>query len=148
MFLLFEVGADRYAIDAEQLVEVLPLLKLKQMPHAPAGLAGVIDYHGSPVPVVDVNEAMIGQPARRRLSTRTIICHVKDGAGRQHRLGLIAERATSTVVLDAATFVDSGVSNRDAPYLGPVVADPHGLIQWVNVQRLLPESTRQAIFEP
>ena len=41
LFLVFELGNDRYALDAAQIVEVLPLVALKQMPGAPAGSAAL-----------------------------------------------------------------------------------------------------------
>ena len=44
LFLLFELGRDRYALDALQVAEVLPLLALKEMPLAPPGVAGLLNY--------------------------------------------------------------------------------------------------------
>jgi chemotaxis-related protein WspB len=148
LFLIFELGADRYALDAAQLIEVLPMVNLKRLPQAPEGIAGVMDYHGASVPIVDLNELMSGRPAQRRLSTRTIIVHYTGDADTRHILGLIAERATSTLHLDATAFRASGVSNQIAPYLGPVVADATGLIQWISLPKLLPEALRRALFEP
>jgi chemotaxis-related protein WspB len=146
LFLIFELGADRYALEATQLVEVLPLVNLKGLPHAPQGIAGVMDYHGASVPIVDLNELMSGRPAQRRLSTRTIIVQYPH-ADTRHILGLIAERATRTLQLDATAFSSSGVYNQDAPYLGPVMADAMGLIQWISLPQVLPEALRRALFE-
>ena len=36
LFLLFELGTDRYALDALQIAEVLPLVAIKRIPRAPA----------------------------------------------------------------------------------------------------------------
>ena len=35
LFLLFQLGQDRYALDASRVVEVVPLLTLKQFPRPP-----------------------------------------------------------------------------------------------------------------
>ena len=40
LFLLFRLGKDRYAIEARQVVEVLPMLAAKQIPHAPPAVRG------------------------------------------------------------------------------------------------------------
>ena len=71
------------------------------------------------------------------MSTRIIIVRYPDGNGTLHLLGLIAEKATETVRRDPADFTDSGVVNDDAPYLGPVATDPNGLVQWIEVTRII-----------
>ena len=39
LYLLFELGKDRYALEAGQVMEVLPLLEFKRIPHAIKGVA-------------------------------------------------------------------------------------------------------------
>ena len=51
LFLLFQIGQHRYALDSRRVAEVLPLVDIKEIPHAPAGVAGVFNYRGVPVPV-------------------------------------------------------------------------------------------------
>jgi chemotaxis-related protein WspB len=147
LFLQFQLGKDRYALDSSQVVEVLPLLGIKQIPQAPAGVAGAFNYRGKPVPVIDLSELALGRPARLHMSTRIIIVRYPDGNGTQHLLGLIAEKATETVRRDAADFADSGVVNDGAPYLGPVATDPNGLVQRIEVTQLLPAAVRDVLFK-
>ena len=147
LFLQFQLGKDRYALDSSQVVEVLPLLGIKQIPQAPAGVAGAFNYRGKPVPVIDLSELALGRPARLHMSTRIIIVRYPDGNGTQHLLGLIAEKATETVRRDPADFADSGVVNDGAPYLGPVATDPNGLVQRIEVTRLLPAAVRDVLFK-
>jgi chemotaxis-related protein WspB len=146
LFLQFQLGKDCYALDSSQVVEVLPLLGIKQIPQAPAGVAGAFNYRGKPVPVIDLSELALGRPARLHMSTRIIIVRYPDGNGTQHLLGLIAEKATETVRRDPAGFTDSGVINDGAPYLGPVATDPNGLVQWIEVTKLLPAAVRDVLF--
>lgn len=147
LFLQFQLGKDRYALDSSQVVEVLPLLGIKQIPQAPAAVAGIFNYRGKPVPAVDLSELALGRPARLHMSTRIIVVSYPDGTGARHLLGLIAEKATEAVHRDPADFTDAGVSNDGAPYLGPVAADPKGLVQWVEVARLLQDSVRDVLFK-
>ena len=51
LLLLLRLGTDRYALDARQVVEVIPVIKLKRIPPAPAYVAGMFNYRGKPVPV-------------------------------------------------------------------------------------------------
>jgi len=141
LFLLFHLGSDRYALPASRVLEVLPLVELKKIPQAPPGVAGVFNFHGKAVPVLDLNEFLLGRPAGLRLSTRIILANYRDRI-----LGIIAEQATETMRRDESDFVESGVTMGDAPYLGPVVTDAGGVIQRVEIEQLLPESVSELLF--
>jgi chemotaxis-related protein WspB len=73
LFILFQIGGDRYVLPANRIIKILPLMNLKRVPCAPSGVAGVLNFHGTPVPVVDLNEMTLGEPAARRMSTRIIL---------------------------------------------------------------------------
>jgi len=146
LFLLFQLGKDRYAVEASQVVEVLPLLNFKKIPQAPPGVAGAFNYRGAPVPVIDLSELTIGNPSRQRLSTRLVLVNYPLESGGRRILGLIAEHATETVRLEPTDFLNVGVTVDEAPYLGPVAKDERGLIQWIEVKQLLPESVRGVLF--
>ena len=146
-FLLFQLGKDRYMLDVGQVAEVLPLVSLKQIPQAPPAVAGVFDFRGDPVPVIDLSQMAIGRPAERRLSTRIILAHYPDGNGEKRLLGLIAERVTETIRREPSDFVAAGVDIDAAPYLGPVATDTRGLIQWVQVDQLLTPAVRDLLFK-
>jgi len=148
LFLVFELARDRYALDVRQVAEVLPLVAIKEIPQTPPAVAGILNYRGAPVPVIDVSQLTLGRPAERRLSTRIVLVHYPDAAGQTRLIGLIAERATQTVRRDAADFVSSGVTCEGASYLGPVAADSRGLLQWLDARTLLPPSVRDALFRP
>ena len=146
LFLLFQLGNDRYALEASRVVEVAPFLALKQLPQAPRGVAGIFNYRGRPVPAIDLCALTMGQPARERLSTRIIIVNLPDASGAEHLAGLVAENATGTMRKDAKEFVETGVRAGGAPYLGPVLMDGQGPIQWVHEQRLLSDPVRELWF--
>ena len=135
LVLLFELGADRYAIDIGHVIEVLPLVDFRHLPQAPHGVAGLFDFRGTPIPALDLTQLTLGRPAEYRLSTRIIVVHDADAGGTQ-LVGLIAERATETARREPAEFVWPGVANDRAPYLGPVATDARGLLQLVDVKQL------------
>jgi chemotaxis-related protein WspB len=147
LFLLFELDRDRYALDAGRIVEVLPLVDLKRVPRAPPAIAGVLRYRGTPVPVIDLCQVALERPARRRLSTRIVLVRSSGEDGREQQLGLIAEAATETLRREPSDFRTAGITNGAASYLGPVTEDARGLIQWIDVDRLLPEPVRALVFE-
>ncbi len=146
LFLLFQLGKDRYALQAQRVVEVVPLVALKRLPQAPKGVAGVFNYRGRPVLAVDLGELTVGQPACERLSTRIIIVQYPDGAGRNHLLGLVAEHATEMLRKDTTDFVEPAPKVPSAPYLGPMLMDSQGPVHWLHEQRLLSEPVRDLLF--
>ena len=146
LFLLFKLGPDRYALEASRVIEVLPLLDLRKIPGAPRGVAGIFNYRGRPVPAVDLSELTLGQPASEHLSTRIIVINHPDDAGHQQLLGVIAEHATEIIRRERNDFVETGLQLGAPPYLGPVLMDGQGAIQWVREQRLLPRNVRDLLF--
>lgn len=143
LFVLFQLGKNRYALEASRVVEVVPLLALKPFPQAPRGVAGIFVYRGQPVPALDLCELTLGRPALEHLSTRILIVQHSKTAGENQLIGLIAERATGTLRRDEKEFVDAGVKLASAPFLGPVLMDEQGIIQLLDAQKLLDASGPQ-----
>jgi chemotaxis-related protein WspB len=148
LFLIFHLDQDRYALDAAEVVEVLPFGPLKALPNTPAWVAGMFSYHGQPVPVIDLSALALGRPAARRLSTRTVLVRypLADAANGSRLLAIVVEKATRTIRRDPADFTDSGVATPNARYLGPVASDSAGLVQWIRVEGLLPDDVRAILF--
>jgi chemotaxis-related protein WspB len=145
LFLQFQLDQNRYALEAREVAEVLPLIGLLKIPQAPPAVGGIFNYHGTPVPAIDLSQLLLGRPAWPRLHTRIVLVHYADDSGASHLLGLIVERATETVHREPADFVASGVT---VPYCGAVATDARGLTQWIEVKRLLPASVRDLLFQP
>ena len=146
MYILFSIGHDRYALDTSHVVEVVPRVELWQVPRAPAYAAGVLRYRGQLVPVLDLCQLMHGQPCPVRLSTRILLVHSPGEDGTAHLLGLMVERVTDTLTSQDVTFAPSGLSADDAPYLGDVATDEHGMIHRLRLEALLPAPMRVALL--
>jgi chemotaxis-related protein WspB len=145
LFLLFQIGQDRYALEASRVIEVVPMVALKHLPQSPAGVAGVFNYRGCPAPAIDLSQLTLGRPARERLSTRIIIVRWPGDEHPERVLGLVAENATEMLRKEAKDFVDPGIRLHSAPYLGPVLMDAKGVIQWIHEQKLISEPIRQLL---
>lgn len=146
LFIVFQLGSDRYALPAREVAEVLPLVTLKEIPGAARGIAGLIDYRGEAVPVIDLSALALGRRAARRVSTRLLMVKYPLPGGGTRLLGVIAERATGTIARQPADFQATGVANESARYLGPVAPDPSGLIQRIEINALLTDELRTALF--
>ncbi|KAF0190987.1 MAG: chemotaxis signal transduction protein [Gammaproteobacteria bacterium] len=146
LFLIFYLGEQRYALAAQEVVEVVPVVQLKKIPQAPSYIAGLCNYRGAPVPIIDLCRVIENRSANRHMSTRVIMVHYQLKDGTDRLLGLVAERATEMVTLESKDFVESGVSGKDITCCRRVAIDPDGMIHRVELNGLLPENVRDVIF--
>jgi chemotaxis-related protein WspB len=143
--LVFDVDGNRYALDARAVVEVLPFVRVTPVPHAPAGIAGLLTYRGTVVPVVDLSMVMAGRPSAASLSTRLVIVRLSDDTPARV-LALMAERATSTLRRSEQEVVSSAIAVDEAPYLRRVTTDAAGLVQLVDVASLVPPAILDRLY--
>ncbi|MDQ1834631.1 chemotaxis protein CheW [Massilia scottii] len=146
--MVFHIGADRYALPLWAVARVLPAAALKAIPLAPGYVAGLLDLHGAPVPVIDLS-ALAGMPPRQLWYDSRIILvdyPVADGSadGATRPLGLLAEHVIGVETIDSAALADAGVSG--APFLGQVAADGAGMLQLVSLAQLLAPDVRAQLF--
>lgn len=146
MLLLFSIGEDRYGLDVAQVVEVIPCVTIKKVPRVPEYVAGLLNYHGKSVPVVDMTALMCDRLSQRRLSTRIILVNYQDESHVPHLLGLMAERVISTVKLAGSSFFPSGIESEEVAFLGDVVIDEGKIIHRVDVNKLLTVKMRDLLF--
>lgn len=143
LYLQFEIGGHRYLLPAARVATVLPLPALKPMPGTADGVAGVANYQGEPVPVIDLSLLATGRAAADRLSTRLVLVRYPTARG-EKLLGLAAERATSVLRTDEKHFTPPGV--EAAPWLGGVAPAAGSLAQKVEIEGLLPPELRAVLF--
>ena len=138
LMLLFHAGENLYALDTSQVVEVIPMVVLRKIHHVPDYVAGVFNYRGTIVPVIDLCHLIQGTACRPRFSTRIIMVNYTAKDGGHRRLGLMAERVTETLNrpdLDSKT----ALTVNDVPYLGEMFMDELGMIQLIHWEHLITE---------
>lgn len=147
LLLCFDIGADRYAIPAAGVREILPLGPAREVPGAPDYVAGVILYRGRVIPVIDLTAMALGRNARRYMSTRIVVVDYRPGRERDvELLGLLAERVTDTVRLEDEQFKPPAVETDDAPFLGRIAAPDGRMIQLIEVEDLLTGPVRELLY--
>lgn len=146
LFLQFKINGNGYILEAKDIIEIVPYANLQLIPQAPAYLAGLLNYRGDTVPVVDICFLMSDKPSESKLSTRIALVNYKDDDGRTVRIGLLIENLTETARYNDNDFSDSGVTLEDSPYLGKVIIDEKRIIQLVNVHELIPAEAHDILF--
>jgi len=146
LYLLLRMGTERYALEARRIVEVVPLVLLKPLPHTPPYVAGLFDYRGDWVPVIDLCQLTNEQPCAAHQTTRIILVDYPGADGRSHILGLLAEQVTETIKFKDSDFHPAGIQVPAAPYLGELVKSSGTLVQQLEIEHILPENLRETLF--
>jgi chemotaxis-related protein WspB len=159
LLLTFNAGANRYALDSRRVVELIPKVDLRAIPHAPPFFAGLLAYRGKVVPVIDLGVALANASCRVCLGTRIIL--VSDAPADQNRsnedqdgslktaepksadekpdpdlIGLLAENVSDLARIQPQQFVPVPVQMTKTPYLDAIVQTDQGILQLVAVDKL------------
>jgi len=147
LFLTLQLGTDLHALDVRSIVEVLPLVELTPLAHAPSGVAGLFNYRGEPLIALDVSVMARGQCAARRMSTRIVVVRIAPAEAGERRVGLIVERASGVVQRPQHDFVETGYRSPEARYLGPVATLEDGrLLQRIEPEQLISADVLAALY--
>ena len=146
LWITFKAGQLRYALEARKIIAIVPLAMLRACAGAPPYIAGLFNFRGAPVPVVDLGRLTGGVPCSAYLSTRIILAPYAAQDGRQRTIGLLAESVTETLDKQASDFTDSGLATPGTPYLGQLAMSASGFIQQVVVEHLLPKELEGMLF--
>lgn len=145
LFLQFRVNTNRYILATGDIIEIVPYANLRPIPKAPDYIAGLLNYGGVSVPVMDISFMMSGKPCEIRLSSRIVLANYTQG-DQSVCMGLLIEHLTETVRYDEDDFTDSGVALEESPYLGKVVIDDNQIVQLVNLSDIIPEAAHDILF--
>jgi chemotaxis-related protein WspB len=159
LILTFTAGANRYGVEVAWVVELVPRVELRPIPHAPAFLAGLLGYRGQVVPVIDLGMLLGAVPCQDRLSTRIILVNdAPDDHNRQkedrgerimdsgqsasrqdrdwHLLGLIAEQVSDLDAVQPEQVVPAPMHLPQAPYFSAIAQTDQGIVPLIAVSKL------------
>ena len=134
LVLTFQVDQVVYAVPVRQVIEVVPRVALREIPHAPACLLGLLHYRGSALPVIDLGLLLGRAACVERLDTRILI--VRTSTVEEQRIGLLAERVNDLVEVDADRLAMRTPLTAHAPYLTEVYETATGLLQLIDPARI------------
>ena len=146
LLLLFWVGNDRFSLDTRQVIEVVPLVRLKNVPHTPEYVAGLFNYRGTIVPVIDLTSLLTGTLSKQQVSTRIILVPYIDSEKSSQTLGLMAERVTDTISCSEDDLHAPGIESENAEFLDRILFDNDGMIQLINLKKILPDTLKEVLF--
>lgn len=133
LMLLFHIGNDLYVCDCEPVVEVVPKIKLKPIPHSAPYFSGFLNFNGLPIPVIDLRQLIEGCACSSAMHTRIILIKNLHQDAQKLYLGIIVEKMTEVVEEDIDDFIDPGLRVEKLPFLEGVLTRGELQVQFVNV---------------
>jgi chemotaxis-related protein WspB len=94
LFVSTRIERDLYAIDTENVVEIIPLVEIRKHKLNETSNVGFINYRKEQIPILDLSILIAGKPSRAMFSSRIIIFLV-DGIS----FGVLSEQITETFKL-------------------------------------------------
>jgi chemotaxis-related protein WspB len=138
LYLTFKAGDNEYALETAKVTLIVPCVKLRSCPEAPACVAGILNLRGKPVVVVDLSMLINHAPCARLLSTRIIILELPRDGSRPVKLGLMAESVAAFLKDGSLDFMENALKTPGVNYLGKMFRDGDRLIQLVNPEEIVP----------
>lgn len=151
--LTFTVGGQAYAVESKKVVEVLPLVSTRPIPHLPDYLPGIFTYRGRFVPLVDLGLRISGTALTRRLSTRVIVVEIEVSEptpsaplSRLVRFGIMAE---NVVTIRSTGTSASEMETKDLAadtYLGRLLRLEGQTVQMLLPEHVIPQELLASLF--
>lgn len=139
---IFQLGAEEYAVDITQSKEILKLSKITPVPNTPDFVRGVVNLRGQIVPVVDLRRRfnIEGNSDKERIIT----VEVNDSL-----IGLVVDYVNEVLwynmdELEPAPEVEGGIKQE---FIKGVVKRGERLLVLINLNRMLFENKVSNIAE-
>jgi len=142
LLIKFTAGNEAYLIDTRSVIEVTTLVRLKKFPGKTDGIAGLLNYHGTAVPVIDINHLFDTPSAQNTLTTRIMVVNYLD----DNIIGIKADNITDTIQIDKKEFKNPGLELNNKQFLGDVVEIDKRFVQLVDINKLMTEKAYAALF--
>ena len=146
LLLTFQIGNERYAVRATEVIEILPLATIRKIPQAPNYISGVLDYRNQILPVIDLVELTESRPHKKVLSSRIIVMNYPLN-DINASIGVIAEKVTDTIDIKDEELSSSNIKLPNADYLGDIHNESGEFIQLVEIKSILTKDVQDMLFQ-
>ena len=132
----FYIEDKSYAIKSSDIVEIIPLVELQNLPQSAPFVSGVFDYRGELVPVIDLSSLISGTVSSKRISTRIILVSIPDSEGSPQLTGVIAEKVTRTIEFRLEELKVLAPMKQAEAFMGGVLNRDGSVIRFLEVTRI------------
>jgi purine-binding chemotaxis protein CheW len=139
---LFEITGQAYALEMDEVQEIVPMAELSQPPGLPALLAGLLNLEGSPVAVIRLSVLMGLPDVTMSLYTPLLILRNQD-----NRVALLVERVIQTLSVPASEILPIRENHSFNDCATGIIKWQNRTVLIITAERLLLEKERQCLAE-
>lgn len=129
---VFEVGQRAYGLRVEQVIEVLRMAAIAPLPDTPPWLAGMLNFRGQMIPVMDLRTRLGAPWQTPGLNTPIIVV-----AAGQRVAGLIADVVREVISIPGAALRVPDTLAAQAPIVTALTPVRQRLVALLDLERLL-----------
>jgi chemotaxis signal transduction protein len=139
LMLIFEVARQKYALNTNHVVKVLPAIKLQTMHGTSQAIAGVFNYQGHIIPVININQLLNEPTSEHKLQQRIILISQKQKNHQEKLFGLLVEKIleATTVQPEELKHAEDLNSLFSNPYLGETFLQEKNILQQISTEHIL-----------
>lgn len=143
---VWEVGEERFATDASEVVEVVPVVELHRVSGMPEWVLGLGDYHGRLVPILDAAWLVDRPRPAARLGSRVLVLEVSV-RGERRLVGLQVGSLHGVASIDLGDQAGHrGFRSETRPHLAEVVRLGEQTAQRFVLSRFLEGAAGERLF--
>lgn len=146
LYLTFQADENAFAMDTGRVALVAPCARLMPIPGAPQAIAGVMNFHGEPLAVLDLKMIIAGKACRRLMGTRIIVARHRLRNGSEKLLGLMAEWVTGLVRKEERDLMERAANSPGVECLDGIFREGGRLIQIVDPEKVVPAELEKTVF--
>lgn len=147
---LSRLGGDRFAIETRHIVEIIPMVKARQLGPVQPWLLGLFNHRGRLLPLVDTGIILSRGPIPVRMHSRIIVCRIDLGTVTDpgpHCVGLLVEELLGVDRLEIAPEgLHPGLTSIDGVGLGSLMVTNRGELQLIDPSDLFSVEQRALLF--
>jgi len=131
---VFNLGAEVYAIEIAMVREIIPLQAVTRVPGTPPSVEGVINLRGSVIPVVDLRKRFHLEKASQDKDTRIVVVSCKG-----QEVGVIVDSVAEVlrIAVDAIEPASNLFSGENLEHLSGIVKLTGRLIILLDMDQVL-----------
>ncbi len=135
--LSFNIDEDVFGISVNNIVEIIPLVRIKTIPYSPDCLAGLINYRGDIIPLFDITSIIKNRASKHLFSTRIIVVKNLNTTTKLKYIAILAEQVTETIEYTKDKLKDPQLTIEKAVYLDKLLMIENKSIQLIDIDKLI-----------
>ena len=129
-FLGLDIEGELIGIPLKKILTISKVLQIVEVPFTPPHIVGVINLRGEIVPVLSLKQ-LLSLPETKE-PTRIVVLDFEHG-----KVGLLVDNIVGVIRVSVDAFEPNPMMGRYSEYVSHVVQTEHGLMEVLDVDRLL-----------